>query len=158
MQVPLGKKVTYARFCCDIRLHKDDINRTRLTVGGDRLEYNGKTSTETAGLETIKIHLNSTISTKDAKYAAADIGNFYTNSKLESSKYMRIHLSQIPQEIIDEYDVIQYMESDGYVYVEITGAMYGLAQSGRIANQDLRKHLAKYRYNPTRMTPGLWKH
>ena len=133
----IGKKITYTRFCYDVLLQKDDINQTRLTVGGDRLKYNGKTSTETAGLETIKIHLNSTISTKDAKYAAADIGNFCTNSKLESSEYMRIHLSQIPKEIIDEYEVMQYVESDGYVYVEITGAMYGLAQSGRIANQDL---------------------
>ena len=68
-QVPIGKKVTYARFCCDVRLQKDDINRTRLTVGGDRLPYDGKTSTETAGQETIKIHLNSTIPTKDVKYA-----------------------------------------------------------------------------------------
>ena len=143
IQVPIGKKVTYALFCCDIRLQKDDINQTRLTVGGNRLPYNRKTSTETAGLETIKIHLNSTISTKDAKCAAADIGNFYTNSKLESSKYMRIHLSLIPQEIIDEYDVMKYVETDGYVYVEITGVMYGLLASGYIANQDLRKHLAK---------------
>ena len=51
-----------------------------MTIGGNLLEYEGKTSTETASLETIKIHLNSTISTKNAKYAAADIGNFYTNS------------------------------------------------------------------------------
>ena len=42
MHVPIGKKVTYARFCCDVRLQKDDINRTRLTVGGDRLPYDGK--------------------------------------------------------------------------------------------------------------------
>ena len=106
----------------------------------------------------IKIHLNSTISTKDAKYAAADIRNFYTNLKLESSEYMKIHLSLIPQEIIDEYDVMQYVETDGYVYVEITGAMYGLLASGYIANQDLQKHLAKYDYYPTKRTPGLWKH
>ena len=137
MHVPIGKKITYARFCCDVRLQKDDINRMRLTVGGDRLPYDEKTSTKTAGLETIKIHLNSTISTKDAKYAAAEIGNFYTNSKLESSEYMRIPLNQIPQEIIDEYDVMKYVEADGYVYVEITGAMYGLSASGYIANQDL---------------------
>ena len=78
MNVPIGKKITYAQSCCDVRLQKDEINQTRLTVGEDRLEYDGKTSTETAGLETIKIHLNSTISTKDAKYAAADIGKFYT--------------------------------------------------------------------------------
>ena len=61
MYVPIGKKLTYARFCCDVRLQKDDINRTKLTVGGDRLEYNGKTSAEAAGLETIKIRINSTI-------------------------------------------------------------------------------------------------
>ena len=122
------------------------------------LEYNKKTSTETAGLETIKIHLNSTIWTKDAKYAAADIGNFYTNSKLELSEYMRIHLSLIPQEIIDEYDVMKYVEADGYVYIEITDAMYGLPKSRRIANQDLQKHLGKYRYYLTKQTPGLWKH
>ena len=116
-----------------------------------------KTSTEIAGLETIKICINSTISTKDAKYAAADIGNFYTNSKLESSEYTRIHFSLIPQEIIDEYDVIKYVESDGNVYVKITDAMYGLSQSGRIASVDLRNHLAKYGYFPTKRTTGLWK-
>ena len=106
----------------------------------------------------IKIHINSTISTKDAKYAAADMGNFYTNSKLELSEYMRIHLSLIPKEIIDEYDVMQYVEADGYIYVEVTGAIYGLSQSGRIANVDLQKHLAEYDYYQTKQTPGLWKH
>ena len=109
-----------------------------MTAGGNLLEYNGKISTETASLETIKIHLNSTISTKNAKYTAADIGNFYTNSKLDSPEYMRIHLSLIPQEIIEEYKAMEFVDINGYVYCEITGAMYGLAQSGRIANQDLQ--------------------
>ena len=68
---------------------------------------------------------------------------------------MKIHLSLIPQEIIDEYDVMQFVETDRYVYVEITGAMYGLSQSGHIAIIDLRKHLAKYDYYPTKRTPGL---
>ena len=67
------KKITYARFCCDISLQKDNINQTRLTVGGDRLKFNGKTSTDIGGLGIFKIHLNSTISTKDVKYATADI-------------------------------------------------------------------------------------
>ena len=61
----------------------------------------------------------------------------------------------IPQEIIDEYDAMKFVDTDGYVHVEITGAMYGLAQSGRIANQDLQKHLAKYNFYPSRRTPGL---
>ena len=71
---------------------------------------------------------------------------------------MRIHLSLIPQEIIEEYNAMEFVDIDGYVYVEITGAMYRLAQSGRIANQDLQIHLAKYGYYPARRTPGLWKH
>ena len=144
MHVPIGKEITYTRFCCDVQLQKDDINRTSLTVGGDRLKHNGKTRTEITGLETIKIHINSTVSTKDEKYAVADIGNFYTNSKLESPEYTRIHLSLILQEIIDKYDAMKYVEIDGYVYVEVTGAMYGLSQSGRIANQDLQNHLTNY--------------
>ena len=39
---------------------------------------------------------------------------------------------------------VPYVEADGYVYVEITGAMYGLSASRYIANQDLQKHPAKY--------------
>ena len=150
-----GKKITYAQFCCDIQLQKGEINRTRLTVGGNLLEYKGKTSTKSASLETIKIHLNSTISTKDAKYAAADIGNFYTNSKLDTPEYMKIHISLIPHEIIDKYNVMIFVDKEGYVHVKITEAMYGLAQSGQIANQDLQEHLAKYNFYPTRRTPGL---
>ena len=110
--IPTGKKMTYAQFCYDIRLQKDEINRTRLTIRGNRLVYDRKTSTEVAGLETIKIHLNSTISTKDARYAAADIGNTYTNSKLDSPKYMRINLSLITKEIIEEYDAIKFLDND----------------------------------------------
>ena len=153
INVSTGKKITYTRFCCDIQLQKDDINWIRLIVGGDRLKFDRKSSTKTV----VQIHLNSTISIKNTKYAAADMGNFYINSKLELSNYMRIHLSLIPQEIIDEYDVMKYIEADGCVYAEITGIMYGLSQSGHIANQDLQKHLAKYRHYPTKRTPRLWK-
>ena len=81
----------YAQFCCDIQLQKDKINQTRLTVGSDRLDYYTKSSTEMIGLKTIKIHFNSTILTKDKKYVAVDIKNFYTNSKLDSSDCMPHH-------------------------------------------------------------------
>ena len=63
---------------------------------------------------------------------------------------MKIHLRLIPQEIIDEYDVMQYVEAVGYVYVEITGAIYGLSAIEYISNQDLPKHLAKYDYYRTK--------
>jgi hypothetical protein len=157
-KVPKHKTITYARFVSDIRPQKDEQERVRLTAGGNRLPYEGKTSTETAGLETTKILLNSTISTKDGKFACFDIGNMYLNTTLPSPEYMRIHVSMIPQEVIAEYDVTQYLDENGYAYVEITGAIYGLAQSGYLANEDLKKNLAPFGYYPSNRTHGLWHH
>ena len=48
--IPAKKKVTYSRTVVDIRPEKDDPNRVRITAGGDRLDYYGETSTETASL------------------------------------------------------------------------------------------------------------
>ena len=100
-----------------------------MTVGGDRLDYAGKTATEVASLETTKIHANSTISTPGERQAFSDIGNFYTNSRLREPEFMKVHISDIPQEIIDEYNVMIYANKYGFVYVEIMGAMYGLKQA-----------------------------
>ena len=50
------------------------------------------------------------------------------------------------------------MDENGYVYMEVTRAIYGLSQSGYLANQDLIKNLAKHGYHPVKRTPGLWKH
>eukprot|EP00957_Ditylum_brightwellii_P058094 4405855-Ditylum_brightwellii.AAC.1 len=47
---------------------------------------------------------------------------------------------------------------NGNVYVEIRKGMYGLPQTGKIANNQLVKHLKQYGYRPTKHTPGLWKH
>ena len=51
---------------------------------------------------------------------------------------MKVHISLIPPESIEEYDAMKYVDNDGYVYVEVAVAvavaMYGLAQSGWIAN------------------------
>ena len=101
-------------------------------------------------METTKIHINSTISTKGSRYACADVGNFYTNSRLTSPEYMRIHKRDITQENKNKYNVIDYVNADGYVYCEITGAMYGLKTAGYIANQALMKHLAPHGYYPSK--------
>ena len=72
-KVPRGKKVTYARTVVYIRPEIDEPNRVRITAGGDRLEYYGETSTETASIETAKILLNSVLSTKNAKFMSINI-------------------------------------------------------------------------------------
>ena len=59
---------------------------------------------------------------------------------------MKVHISDIPQEIIDEYNVMIYANEYGFVYVEIMGAMYGLKQSGKIANDDLIEYTKEFGY------------
>ena len=71
---------------------------------------------------------------------------------------MKIHLSQIPQEIINKYKLDTFVHTDGYVYILICKGMYGLPQVGMLANKLLTKHLAKHGYYKVRHTPGYWRH
>jgi hypothetical protein len=80
--IPKGRKVTYGSSVVDIKDHKEEKERTRLTVGGNQIEYPGEKSTRTAGLTTAKILISSVISTQDAKFLVIDINNFYLNTPL----------------------------------------------------------------------------
>ena len=71
---------------------------------------------------------------------------------------MRIHIIDTPEEVIEEYNVLQYVNEDGYVYCEIIGAMYGLAQAVQITHLDLVKHHEPHGYFPSKQTPRLWFH
>jgi hypothetical protein len=78
--VPNGGKVTYGSFAVDIKEHKEESERTRLTVGGDQNSYRGQKSTRMEGLTTAKILINSIISTKGAKFLDINIKDFYLNT------------------------------------------------------------------------------
>ena len=70
---------------------------------------------------------------------------------------MRIHIAMIPEDIRNEYGITdEYVDNKGFVYFEITKAIYGLIQSGALAHADLKQHLAKYDYFPHKRTHGLW--
>jgi hypothetical protein len=155
--IPKGRKVTYGSFVVDIKDHKEERERTRLTVGGDQIEYPGDKSTRTAGLTTAKILLNSVISTTGAQFMVIDIKNFYLNTPLGQFEYMVINLSSLPQETIDKYDLNE-LSQDGWVYIKIQKGMYGLPQAGILANELLQHNLAKDGYRPTTHTHGLWTH
>ena len=48
-------------------------------------------------------------------------------------QYMRIHLKDIPNEVIIEYSLLPIANSRGCVYVEIRKGVYGLKEAGIIA-------------------------
>jgi hypothetical protein len=81
-EIQACNEATYARYTAAKRPEKEKQNRCRITAGGDRLEYHGNTTTHTASMETIKIHWNSMISTRGARYCTMDCSNMYLESFL----------------------------------------------------------------------------
>ena len=69
--------------------------------------------------------------------------------------YMRMSLKLIPDEIIQEYDLLS-IASDGWVYIKIAKGIYGLPQAGKLANDLLKKRLATVGYYPCQYTTCLW--
>ena len=70
---------------------------------------------------------------------------------------MQFKVKTIPQEFIDAYDLTPKIKN-GFVYAAIVCGMYGLPQSGRLANDLLCKRLSKHGYYEVTHTPGLWRH
>ena len=108
-------------------------------VGVDRTNYPGKVATPTSEIRVAKLLFNSVVSTPDARFMSADISNFYLMTPLKRPEYIRINIRDIPQEIIDEYDLHQQSTADGSIYIVANRGMYGLSQSGLLANELLEK-------------------
>lgn len=156
-QIPKHKKVSYCRLVTALRPKKAETHRVRVTVGGDRLEYDGNCSTDCASLALVKTHLNSTISTDNARYATLDIKDYYYGTPMKEYEYVRMSMDIIPDEIRKQYD-LDRLAVNGWAYMEIRKGMPGLKQAGKIAHERLTEHLAKYGYHPCRHTPALWRH
>ena len=152
------KDVTYIKFVCTIRTEKKDPYRTRATMGGNLINYPDDVGTPTANLLLIKILLNSVISTPKAKFATADISNFYLMTPLKRPEYAKIKLSDIPEEIIEAYNLREKATPDGWVYIMVIRGMYGLPQAGSLGHDLLEERLNQEGYFQSQIVPGLWKH
>ena len=71
------KDITYGRIVCTYRSEKKDPNRTRITMGGNLVNYPDDCGTPTADLLTVKLMLNSIISTPNSKFMTIDLKDFY---------------------------------------------------------------------------------
>jgi hypothetical protein len=155
-QVPKHKSVTYGRFVCDIRPQKSEQECTRLTVGGNLINYDD-VSTQTADLTPSKCLWNSVVSTQDAEYMCLNLKKIYLGTPMKEYKYTRIHITDIPDKIIQQYN-LQALTHNGWMYIMVRGGMYGLPQAGKLPNDLLKQRLAKHGYALTPNTPGLWHH
>ena len=72
--------------------------------------------------------------------------------------YAKEHIDNIPNDIVERYNLLDLANSRGYVLIEIRRGMYGLPIAGKIAHEALVAHLEPYGYSTCRLTPGLWTH
>jgi hypothetical protein len=152
-----GHKWTYARIMVDHRPQKEDPNRIRIAVDGNLITYKGSTSACTADLTTSKLLWNSVLGTEGAKYMCINIKNFYLTAALDYYEYMKIPLALFPEWIKTQYNLDTHAK-DGFVFLEIRRAVWGLSQAGILANKLLRKRLKSHGYYECVNTPGLWRH
>jgi hypothetical protein len=87
-----------------------------------------------------------------------DISNFYLMTPLLRPEYIRIRLTDLPDEIIKEYKLKDKATAKGFIYLEVVKGMYGLPQAGLLANELLEKRLNKHGYYQSKLVPGSWKH
>ena len=98
------------------KTRKEDPIRVCIRVGGNLINYPGDCGTPTADILTVKLLLNSVVSTLGAKFFTMDISNFYLNTPLEKKEYVRMKLSDFHESVVEHY-TLKDLEKDGWVYV-----------------------------------------
>ena len=87
-----------------------------------------------------------------------DISNFYLMTPLKRPEYIRLKLTDISKDIIDDYSLNKKSTADGSIYIESNKGMYGLPQTGLLANDLLDRRLNKHGYRQSKLVTVLWKH
>ena len=137
--------------------------RVRGTIGGDKINYPGEVSAQTADMDAVKILLQAVLHDKyigklaHTEFITLDIKDYYLGAPLERAEYVRIHTKFIPEKTMIKYDLKKYVHNEGVLF-EVNKCMYGLPQAGRLSQQRLIKHLKKHGYEQDEHTHCLFKH
>ncbi len=132
--IPKDRTVTYARVVVEFCPQKADPYQICITARGKLINYPGKLSTQTADPTTSKLMWNSVLSILGAKYMCLDIKNFYLIAPLDRYKYMKMHIALFPQWIVEQYNLNKPIHN-GFIYLEMQHAVWGLPQAGILANK-----------------------
>ena len=135
------KDVTYRHIVCMYKFEKSDPYSTRITMGGNLINYPDDCGTPTADLLTVKLLLNSVISTDDARFMTIDIKDFYLMTPMKHHEYFCMKIDLFPHNIIDEYNLCEKVDADRNVYCKVCCGMYGPPQAGILAQQLLEERL-----------------
>ena len=68
---------------------------------------------------TVKMHLNSVISTPNIRYCTFDIKYFYLNTPMDQPVYARINLGDLPKEFGKLYNLSNIAHEEGNIYIKV---------------------------------------
>jgi hypothetical protein len=143
---PRTKAVTY--YNPQYKIKSNGLYRVRGTAGGDRIQYAGATKANVADIQTVKILLNSAISTPNGQWMTADITDFYLGTPMDDAEYMMVRRDQLPRDFQARWSDPRYWQ-DNKILMKVVKTIYGLPQSGLLSQQRLVKHLAAHGYHRT---------
>ena len=133
---PKDKKDSYARIVFSIKQSKKETHITRITAGGNVLQCDGNTSAPTADLATLKLLINSVVSTSKAKFMKLDIKNYYLRTTLAEKQCIFIQADTAPEKIIQAYK-LQSKTHNNKKCMTIDKGMCRLKKAGALAYDDL---------------------
>ena len=106
----------------------------------------------------VKLLLNSVVSTLGAKFFTAYISNFYLMKPLKRKEYVRLKLSDIYEDVVENFNLKTKSTKDGYIFIAIKRRMYGFPQAVILAQELWEERLGKRVYYQSEYKPGLWIH
>ncbi|KAL7475793.1 hypothetical protein ACHAW6_001695 [Cyclotella cf. meneghiniana] len=77
---------------------------------------------------------------------------------LKQHEFANIKLSNIPEQIIQEYQLDAKSTPNGWAYIQCTHGMYSPPQTGSLGHDLLEKCLHIAGYHQSAIVLGLWKH
>jgi hypothetical protein len=87
-----------------------------------------------------------------------DIKDFYLCTPMALYEYFRMKLELFPDDMIEEYNIRNKVDSNRDVHCKVRRGVYGLPQVGIIAQDLLEERLLKAGYKRSKITPGYWTH
>jgi hypothetical protein len=85
-------------------------------VGSNLLHYPGNCDTPAVDMITVKLHLISIISTKNARYCTNDLKDFYFNTPIDQPEYLCMKISDLPPDFVKAYNLNDLTTNNGTIY------------------------------------------
>ena len=117
-KIPSDCQATHGKILYEYKPHKCEKHGSRLTVGGDRIDYPFPVATPTEDITVFKCLVNSVLSTHNAKFMTADTNNFYLNTPMERYEYTKLHIEVVPGKIIQQYNLQPLVHNDDHIYID----------------------------------------